>query len=538
MPTYRITAPDGRTFDVQGDGTAEEALAAFQAQYKPATDDSAWRGFVLGAMKPLDNAAQALAAALPAGVSGAIDAAGQAMGMPVVGEAVLANQAAREANSADASQLAGNIVGTLPTLVLPGGPLAQGAVGGALLTDETTPGGVATDAAKGAIGNKIGDVGMKAIGSAVAPTMSNVSQYLTGLGVPLTLGQIVGNSGTLAGRITKSMEDKFAGTFPGLGDAINQARARGIDGFNRAAVNEVLAPIGVTIPKDVAPGHAAVQFAKDTFNKAYDGILGRMHVALDDGLATRVDELANEAAALPGDMARTFKAIIAKHVDPRFDKASGVMTGRDLKLVDRDLRAKIKTYRGSSVAADREFADVLESLKASILDAAGRASGAGLRDALRLTDEAYRNFVVLRRASQSAAARGGVFTPNQLMTAVRATDTSVGKGATATGTAPMQRLATAASDTLPSDVPDSGTGGRWFANAAVPAMLGAGAVISPGAALGTAGVAGLGALPYLRGGQKAVEKLFQPGVARKATRKAIEAIPGGTAVSAWLLGND
>lgn len=34
MPKYRITAPDGKTFDVEGDGTAEEALAHVQSMYQ------------------------------------------------------------------------------------------------------------------------------------------------------------------------------------------------------------------------------------------------------------------------------------------------------------------------------------------------------------------------------------------------------------------------------------------------------------------------------------------------------------------------
>ena len=32
MPTYRVTAPDGKTYDVTGNGTAEEALAHIQQQ--------------------------------------------------------------------------------------------------------------------------------------------------------------------------------------------------------------------------------------------------------------------------------------------------------------------------------------------------------------------------------------------------------------------------------------------------------------------------------------------------------------------------
>lgn len=35
MAKYRITAPDGKTFDIEGEGTEQEALAHFQSTYKP-----------------------------------------------------------------------------------------------------------------------------------------------------------------------------------------------------------------------------------------------------------------------------------------------------------------------------------------------------------------------------------------------------------------------------------------------------------------------------------------------------------------------
>lgn len=38
MPTYQITAPDGRKFRVTGNGTKEQALEHFKAQYKPMSD--------------------------------------------------------------------------------------------------------------------------------------------------------------------------------------------------------------------------------------------------------------------------------------------------------------------------------------------------------------------------------------------------------------------------------------------------------------------------------------------------------------------
>lgn len=61
MAKYRITAPDGKTFDIEGDGTADEALAHFQANYKAATQEA----------KPLPaNAGMANFAATVAGLPG------------------------------------------------------------------------------------------------------------------------------------------------------------------------------------------------------------------------------------------------------------------------------------------------------------------------------------------------------------------------------------------------------------------------------------------------------------------------------------
>jgi len=135
MPVFEITAPDGKTYEIEApEGATPEQVLSYVQENMQSTpkDDSKLNGLMLGALKPIDNAARALAGALPEGVTSAIDTAGAAMGMPSQEQAYEANQAAREGNSATGMQLAGNIAGTLPTLALPGGALAQGAAGGAL----------------------------------------------------------------------------------------------------------------------------------------------------------------------------------------------------------------------------------------------------------------------------------------------------------------------------------------------------------------------------------------------------------------------
>jgi hypothetical protein len=89
-----------------------------------------------------------------------------------------------------------------------------------------------------------------------------------------------------------------------------------------------------------------------------------------------------------------------------------------------------------------------------------------------------------------------MFTPAQLAQAVRAQDTSVGKGASATGQALMQDLAEQGTNILGSKVPDSGTAGRL-------ALLGGGAAAgsATGTAMPLAAALTAGSLPYV--GRKA-----------------------------------
>lgn len=71
MPKFRIQAPDGNTFDVEGPegSTAEQALAQVQAQYKPPSPDTTVMGGVKRQLAPAVGAAETVGA-LGSGVAG------------------------------------------------------------------------------------------------------------------------------------------------------------------------------------------------------------------------------------------------------------------------------------------------------------------------------------------------------------------------------------------------------------------------------------------------------------------------------------
>src|SRR5262249_43201082 len=111
------------------------------------------------------------------------------------------------------------------------------------------------------------------VGKAIGPKPSAEVQTLTKEGVEMTPGQIAGGA-------AKAAEEK-ATSLPILGDAIANAHKRGLESFNRAAINRTLAPIGAELPEGVV-GRGAVKYADETLGKAYDALLPKITVHADD----------------------------------------------------------------------------------------------------------------------------------------------------------------------------------------------------------------------------------------------------------------
>ncbi len=176
MPTYEITAPDGRKYRIEGPaGATNEQVrqqvlrqhpdAGGRQSAKPAAPKptSHLQGIIEGVMKPWNNAARALESGVEAiGLGGAMRSANALLGMePTVNAAERTQQNALARSpyrSSGAGKFVGNVLGTLPTMALPGGALVQGAAGGALLTDARDARGIATDAVIGGAAGKAGEL--------------------------------------------------------------------------------------------------------------------------------------------------------------------------------------------------------------------------------------------------------------------------------------------------------------------------------------------------------------------------------------------
>lgn len=428
--------------------------------------------------------------------------------------------------SGDLMRAGGRMVSSIPAMAVAGpiggvsgvlGAAAGGALSEAVqpVTDQdywTTKG---TDALLGAAFGAAGGATAKAAGFVPKEPQKALMQA----GVTLTPGQIVGGFPRRTEEALKSM--------PILGGFIRGAEGRSIESFNKATIDQALEPIGVKVPSSVKAGHEANSFAAGTLDNAYETLLPKMQLTMDQRLASDIANTRFQASSLPDAQVKQFDIILRNQLERRF-RDTGTIPGQELKAAESEINRLATSYSGSSVAGERELGRVLQDIRAGIRDALERQNPAQAAE-LQKINKSYAMFARIREAG-SKATKEGVFTPADLLSAIRRKDKSVGHGQFFQGDALMQDWAEYAQKVLPSKMPDSGTteralfaggalsAGAWFHNPMIPIGLGAAAT------------------PYTKVGQAVVNKASQPGPVREAVspvfKKSAPYI--GTAIEPYL----
>lgn len=373
----------------------------------------------------------------------------------------------------DVPRVIGNVGASLPLAValpataatLPGRiglGVASGAAGGAL--QPVTHGDFWSEKGKQiGIGASVGGA-IPLAGNAIAKVISpNAAQNaelaaLKAAGIRPTIGQALG------GAYNKS-EEKLT-SLPIFGDAIASQRRQAIEDFNRATINRAAAPVGAKVS---SAGTEGVEAASSAVSAAYEKALERLGgVKFDAQFQQELTALTQLAKNLTPDMRNKFSNELKSRVIGRMSPSGG-MTARTFKNVDSELGTLAKDYGKSAMVSEREFGDAIRELQATIRNQARRYSAA-YDDAVRPADAAYAGMVRVEEAAKRAAAQGGVFTPGQLMMAVKKADSSVRGRAVAQGNAFMQDWATAGQNVLGNKYPDSGTAGRLLFGLATGAV--------------------------------------------------------------------
>lgn len=439
---------EGRDFDKIAAFLREQNLEFDEAKLREAVNigrgrvvsgESTGLGIVKGALYPLDRAAEGLQNLSNSVLGTNDDSATQ------VAQAREEYFASRP--TTQGGELLGNIIGGTALTAPFGGPFTQGALAGAALGDSRSVGGVITDGIIGGVGGKIADKAIRGVAGVVSPNLDPAVRRLSAEGVELTPSQIIG------GR-AKMVEDR-ATSLPVAGERVMERRAAALDSYNRAGWDRVLKPLGIRLPKNVKAGNDAVRFATDQFKARYTDALAKVNVQLDPTFASRAFAI-RARSKLPPEQLATFDEIFQREVGNAFTPGQGKLSGRDYKMLDERLGKIAADYQ--AVQGDpytRLLGETIQTLKDQLAGLV-RRQNAPQAARLRKLDEGYAQFVRMRSAAVKSP-NDGVVSPNELMQAVRQSDRSVGKGATARGDALMQDLAADGQNVLPSSIGSSGT---------------------------------------------------------------------------------
>ena len=386
------------------------------------------------------------------------------------------------------------------------------ALGGDALYGAAYGAGSADDGSRvlGALGGGVGGLAGGAAGRGIARGIGGAfrgvqnadAQGLRAAGVPLTVGQTLGGA-------AKGIEDRLSGV-PVLGGIVNARRLEGMQGFNRAAFDEALAPIGANtggLTQEVG-----IDAARTARSQAYSDALDPVNLTPD--AAYNAEMAAAQAAGqrLPQDMAeRAGFALdrVGENVD-----ATGNLSGNGFQQGIRRFRRT--TTQNAPLPNGDDLGDVMRQGEGALEGLLQRQSPATLQ-AYNAANAANRNVEVLRNAVNRArngtrVGETGTFAPSQLSDAAAANAKKFGNSQ-GTTRQPFFGLSRAGQAVLPNSVPDSGTAGRLFTQQALGAaglgVLGGGAGYAGGGedSAQTLGLGGLatGAL-LAAGGSRAAQR--------------------------------
>ncbi len=391
------------------------------------------------------------------------------------------------------------VTGALATATRPTrsvrGTAAQGAGFGVLSglgTSEGDAGQMLQDALiGGGTGAGVG-LGLSALSRAISPQVSDDVTALQTRGVTPTGGQI-------SGRAASEIEQRASGTLPIMGSAISAGRRRALADFNRAAADEALGPVNIKIPRSVDAGQDMIGFAQKQVDELYDDLLGsiprvRGDQQLRDDFANVLEQTQFLDERGQNEVRKQLERVASRLANEQ--QQSGAVSASVAKDIAIQLRNRVRQLRQSTSQFERDIAEPLGSLRDAFTDLIERNAPENVGARLRDIDFAYAGLRNLENAAVRAASNDGVFTPGQLLLAIRQNE--IGRRRFARGDALMQQLAQQGQRVLGDTVPDSGTAGRIFQGASLPAAI----IADPVTGLSAAGALTVGAAPFTPFGQR------------------------------------
>lgn len=471
MATYRMTGPDGKTYQIEGPEGATDAQvrAKIQEQIAGPKQDS----FMTGLGRSVNQ--------------------GLSFGYADEGEALirsLGNDKSYDENLAEIRgkldqfrdenpvvATVGEVAGSLPTSMLGGAGLASlgvrsvpkiAATEGAIYGYGTGEGGAAERAKSAAVSSVVSGGLGKAVDK-FTPKVTDAAKALMNEGIPVTPGQAVGGTPR---RIEESLT-----SIPLVGDVIRSAEDKAFAAFNRTAMNKAIGPLNVKVPKGLQ-GQEAFDFAKTAIDDAYQDIIPKLKIGDVTKLEDRILDILQQNDDLPDGLSEVLLKKVNKLLLSRITKDGRLLT-KELKDADSELGRFASGLKTSQSPFERDTGLALQAVQNALRDS---LTAVNPKDAARYAKvrKAFSRLQPVTKASVAAATQGGTFSPKQLIQGIKKADSSRGKTRTARGKMPMQSFANQANETISRNLANSGTVDRalvtQFKEGPVKFGLGLGAV--------------------------------------------------------------
>lgn len=338
-------------------------------------------------------------------------------------------------------------------------------------------------------------------------------QLLRQKGVPMTVGQSLSQSGPLGAAI-KTAED-LTTSVPGVGSITASGRDESLRGFNRAMMNDSVAPLRQqTNPLDVSIngiGADGVEAVRSARTMGYNNAIAGRSAMEDPQYLADYNQSLGAAGSIP-NTGPMVQGEIGAAVPGYFN--NGVMSGENAQAAIRELKG-LRRAREEDPLGYRT-GQAVKGAESAITGMFDRQVP-GFSNDLAQANAVQTNLKTIEDAVGRAVNQDGVVTPAQLnMASRKSANFLTGDGATRNR--PFYDLATAAQKILPSKTADSGTSQRLAMQGAV-GTLGLGAAGGTGYAGGgkegaTTGVGRALALAGLlaAGGTKPVQRALTAGL--------------------------
>ena len=404
-------------------------------------------------------------------IAGAILPTVAAQFIPGLGQTASVANTARLANIAKGAGVAG------AEGVIYGVGTAEGGLGERLTNPNTAISGATGAVLGGAVGG-------------LAPKITQEAKELISKGVEVTPGQAVKGS-TLGGTTLSRFEEATGKNVFFLGDAITSALQNAQTGFNRAAVNDALSRINITVPKNLE-GKALIKFGQDALEKKYNQILPKLSIKNSDQLTGALQNILNDVDKdISKDITQRVNKLLIKKIKPA--PVTEALGGNAIKTAQTELRRMITRLRGEGTEEALRKADALDDVRLTISHQL-QTEIPELAEELAKLDQSYGLFEIVRNASIRTKQKEG-FSPVDLLQASAKSDITKRQSKFSKGEARMQGLAQQAQDVIGNTVPDSGTSQRILASSAFGT---AGEYAAPGALASSIPPIVAGGLAYSR----------------------------------------